>query len=113
MPRFLALYLGDASDVASSRGLPDRETQMAGMLAWGRWMTTHAAQILDAGGPLGRTKRVSPSGIEDTRNALTGYVVVEAESHEAAASLFRDHPHFAIFPGKCVEIMECLPIPGA
>jgi hypothetical protein len=30
----------------------------------------------------------------------------------AAARMFEMHPHFAIFPGDSVEIMECLPIPG-
>ncbi len=29
-----------------------------------------------------------------------------------AARMFADHPHFAIFPGDSVEIMECLPLPG-
>lgn len=43
---------------------------------------------------------------------MTGFVVVEAESHDAAAALFVNHPHFAIFPGEAVEIMEALPIPG-
>ena len=43
---------------------------------------------------------------------MTGYVIVQAESHEAAARLFENHPHFAIFPGDSVEIMECLPLPG-
>ena len=43
--------------------------------------------------------------------AIAGYVVVEAPTHEAAAQLFENHPHFAIFPGDSVEIMECLPIP--
>ena len=35
-----------------------------------------------------------------------------AESHEAAAKLFENHPHFTIFPGDSVEIMECLPMTG-
>ena len=43
---------------------------------------------------------------------MTAYVIVEAESHEAAAEMFADHPHFTIFPGDAVEIMECLPMPG-
>ena len=34
-----------------------------------------------------------------------------SESHEAAAELFANHPHFMIFPGQSVEVMECLPIP--
>lgn len=33
------------------------------------------------------------------------------ESHEEAAKLFISHPHFKIFPGESVEIMECLPMP--
>jgi hypothetical protein len=42
---------------------------------------------------------------------MAGYVILEAESHEAAARLFENHPHFTIFPGERVEIMECLPVP--
>ena len=33
-------------------------------------------------------------------------------AQEAAAKLFENHPHFAIFPGERVEIMPVLPIPG-
>ncbi len=42
---------------------------------------------------------------------MTGYVVIRAESHAEAARLFETHPHFAIFPGESIEIMECMPIP--
>jgi hypothetical protein len=42
----------------------------------------------------------------------TANVIVQAESHEAAAKLFENHPHFTIFPGDSVEIMECLRLPG-
>ena len=38
--------------------------------------------------------------------------VVRAESQEAAARLFENHPHFSIFPGDAVEVMECLPVPN-
>ena len=68
---------------------------------------------LDPGAPLGRTLRASPAGISSMTNSLTAYVIVEAESHDAAAQLFEQHPHFAIFPGDSVEIMEVLPMPGA
>ena len=37
--------------------------------------------------------------------------MVRADSHEAAAKMFLNHPHFAIFPGDAVEVMEVLPIP--
>jgi len=68
--------------------------------------------IVEQGSPLGKTKRASAQGISDIKNNMTGYVIVRAESHAAAARLFENHPHFAIFPGDSVEIMECLPLPA-
>jgi hypothetical protein len=44
---------------------------------------------------------------------MGAYMVVRADSHEAAAKLFEGHPHFTIFPGERVEIMPVLPIPGS
>jgi hypothetical protein len=76
------------------------------------WGVAHADAIIDQGSPLGRTKRAAVDGITDTRNSLTGYVIVQAESHEAAARMFDNHPHFSVFPGDSVEIMECLPLPS-
>jgi hypothetical protein len=52
-------------------------------------------------------------GIEDTSNEMGAYMVVRADSHEAAAELFERHPPLTIFPGEAVEIMPVLPIPGA
>lgn len=64
------------------------------------------------GGAACKTKKVSQRGIEDTSNEMGAYMVVRADSHEAAARLFERHPHFTIFPGESVEIMPVLPIPG-
>ncbi|MDX1650138.1 MAG: hypothetical protein R3263_09820 [Myxococcota bacterium] len=120
MQNFLAVYLGsgDAGSPAAARwsAMDDVEREKErrrGVEAWHRWMETHRASIVDAGGPLGRTKRISADGVSEAGNRLTGYVVVRAGSHEAAAKMFENHPHFAILPGHAVEIMPCLPIPGA
>jgi hypothetical protein len=117
MKRFLAIYTG--SEAAHERSGWNKLTedkrkalQAEGIKAWMQWGTTHAAAIVDQGSPLGKTKRAARDGIGDTKNNIAGYVIVQAESHEAAAKLFENHPHFAIFPGDSVEIMECLPIPG-
>lgn len=118
MKTFLAIYLGDAK---SPRQLEwaaldeaTRQTRTAlGIKAWHEWQRSHEDVIVVQGGPLGKTKRVSPSGVADIRNELTGYVVVQAETHEAAARMFEAHPHFTVFPGESVEIIECLPIPEA
>jgi hypothetical protein len=115
--KFLAVYIGTPASVERSgwNRLEEgkrKEREAAGMKAWGDWMVTHKGAIVDTGGPLGKTKRASAEGVSDTKNNMAGYVIIQAESHEAAARLFEMHPHFAIFPGDSVEIMECLPIPG-
>lgn len=117
MKRFLAVYTGTPESVESKgwnamSEAQRRQREQQGMEAWKKWGETHHASIVAGGGPLGKTKRISGRGIEDTRNNLAAYVIVQAESHAAAARLFENHPHFTIFPGDAVEIMECLPIPG-
>jgi transcription antitermination factor NusG len=117
MKKFLAIYLGTPSGRESSGWntmdeAKRKKLEASGMKAWGEWMVTHRAAIVEQGGPLGKTKRTAAQGIADTKNNMVGYVVVQAESHGAAAKMFENHPHFTIFPGDSVEIMECLPIPG-
>jgi hypothetical protein len=113
---FLAVYLGSAGAMETWLSKPEAERkqlQAKGMAAWGAWVQKHKDAIVGEGAPLGKTKHVSASGIADIRNAMTAYTILRAHSHEAAAELFRDHPHFALFPGEGVDVMECLPIPGA
>jgi hypothetical protein len=63
-------------------------------------------------GPLSRTKPVASGGMTDIRNNLAATAMVQAASREAAAGPLLDHPHFMIFPGEGVEVMEALPIPA-
>ena len=109
MKTFLAVYMGGAPE--AGRAEPGSDDIARGMAAWGQWMQDHADKVIDQGGPLGKTKEVSAKGVADISNLLTGYVTLKAESHEDAARLFLNHPHFAIFPGHSVEIMEIMPIP--
>ena len=115
MKKFLAVYLGSASSMAKWKALDEAKRQQlekAGIEAWQKWAKANEKAIVDDGSPLGKTKRISAQGIADTRNELAVWTVVEAESHEAAAKLFEKHPHFMIFPGDAVEVMECLPMPN-
>ena len=86
--------------------------EKAGIAAWKAWAEKHQAALAQMGGPLGKTKRVGPGGSADISNEIGAFTVVRAESHEAAARMFENHPHFAIFAGEAVEIMPVLPIPG-
>ena len=116
MKTFLAVYTGTPASLEQSgwSKLSEQERkqkEQTGIKAWGDWVTANQAAIVDTGTPLGKTKRASKQGIADIKNNLAAYTLVRAESHEAAAKLFANHPHFTIFPGDGVEIMECLPIP--
>lgn len=116
MKKFLAVYIGSEAAFEKSgwNQLDDarrKAREKQGFDAWRDWSQQHAAAIVEQGSPLGKTKRVSPEGIADIKNVMAAYTVVQAESHAEAAQLFENHPHFSIFPGDSVEIMECVPIP--
>jgi hypothetical protein len=114
---FLAVFLGGKTSPRMTvwNALPESErhgNQQEGIAAWKAWSEKHHAAIVGMGGPLGKTKKVTQHGIEDTGNEMGAYMVVRAESHEAAAKMFEKHPHFMLFPGDSVEVMPVLPIPG-
>ena len=113
MKTFLAVFTTPASrdkwDALDAQTRAEREK--AGMIAWHQWMADHGDVIVDKGGPLGKTKQISLTGISDTSNNLGGFLKLQAESQEAAAKLFENHPSFALFPGEGVEVMECMPVP--
>ena len=116
MQRFLAIFVGtpDAFKRSGWAELSEAERkarESAGLKAWFDWMSENSGAIAEHGGPVGKTKRTAAGGVTDISNNVAGYIVVQAQSHEAAAKLFENHPHFAIFPGDSVEIMPCMPIP--
>ncbi len=115
---FLAVFIGSKTSpkMAAWSALSEVERQkktQEGIAAWKSWVEQHQAAIETIGGPLGKTKKVSRDGFEDISNTMGAFIVVRAQSHEAAAKLFENHPHFTHFPGESVEVMPVLPIPGA
>jgi hypothetical protein len=115
MKKFCAIYLGTPAKREQWTKLDEatrKQREQQGMKAWQDWVTKNKAAIVETGSPLGKTKRADASGIHDAKNDMSAWTIVQAESHEAAAQLFANHPHFTIFPGQAIEIMECLAIPG-
>lgn len=111
MPRFLAVYTMKPEDLASFRSRPDAfqdSVDTCGIVQWQAWEEKNAAVIVDRGGMVGKTTRITRDGIADVVNPFCGYLVVEAESAAAAARLFVDHPHITVFPGDGVDIMPLL-----
>lgn len=108
MPRFLAVYTMQPEDLAAFRRLPKAEQDAIdarGLKQWAAWEQKNAASIVDRGGMVGKTTRVARNGVAGAANPFCGYLVVEADTVEAAASLFEGHPHFTVFPGEAVDLM--------
>lgn len=115
MKRFVAIYTGSPEAMSRWEELSElqrTETQTAGIVAWHKWAEDNKASIVEIGGPLGRTKLISSAGIGDIRNSIAGFTIVEAATQEAAAKLFLNHPHFSVFPGAGIEVMEVMPVPS-
>ena len=115
LKNFLAVFIGSEAAMKKWEKLPaktQQEREAAGMKAWHDWVAKNKKSIVFMGAPLGGTKQVNRKGVKNVSNDLGAFTVVQASSHAAAAKLFKDHPHFMIFPGESVEIMPCLKIPG-
>jgi hypothetical protein len=115
---YLAVFLGSKTSpkMKAWNSLPEperRAKEKEGIAAWKAWVEKHQGAIVAMGGPLGKTKKITQRGVEDISNEIGAFTVVRAQSNEAAAKLFENHPHFTIFPGEAVEVMPVLPIPGA
>jgi len=111
MPHFLAVYTMSPEALAGFRAMSKAEQDAVddkGLAAWTAWEEANAASFPNHGGMVGKTLRVSKSGTAPASNQIAGYIIVEAESIEAAAKLFEHHPHFTIFPGDGVDIMPFL-----
>jgi hypothetical protein len=115
MSNYLAVFVGTRDNMTEWMAMPEADRkakEREGIAAWKGWMEKHKNAVVEGGGPLGKTKRVSRQGIADASNGLSAFVVVRADSHDAAARMFEKHPHFMTFPGDGVEVMPVLPVPG-
>jgi hypothetical protein len=111
MKTFLVLYRMDMQEMQKMMTNMSAEDRKKNMGEWEAWMKKNMSSFADHGGPVGKTKQVAASGTTDTKNDIGGYSILQAESHEAAAALLADNPHFTM-PGATVEVMEIMAMPG-
>ncbi len=115
MKKFFALFSIPVAVVDEwKRSTPPEKMKAASdemMDAWKKWMADHEKNLVTKGSPLGKTKRVTTQGVSDVRNDLNWYLILEAESHEAAAKMLADNPHLKI-PESSIEVMELPERPG-
>ena len=114
MKKFLVTYLAPTSVIDDwKKTEPEKRKQAEEKMQgdWGKWMSAHAKVFVDKGAGVGKTKHVTGQGMSDVRNDIMLYSIVEAESHDAAAKTFEDHPHLQI-PQSSIEVMEINPLHG-
>jgi hypothetical protein len=110
MKKYMAMYMAPAATIAEvMKSTPAQ--QKAGMDAWMSWANKNKKGVTDLGAPLGKTMRVTASGSSPAKNEITGYSVIQADSLEAAARIFKDHPHLQL-KGASVEVLEYVPMEG-
>ncbi len=110
MKKFLAVFVAPIASYDKMKEQMKNKTpeeRQAGMEKWKQWMDAHKADIVDPGAPVGSAKHVTKSGVSDTRNEIGGYMVVQAESSEKAAEIFKDAPHGEI-ENAAVDVMEMM-----
>ncbi len=94
------------ADWMQRTSLEERKKQSDQMMHdWQTWMDKIGGKLKDKGMPLGKTKRVTKGKVADVKNDLNYYVVLEADSHEAAAEMVKDNPHLQI-PDAYIEVVE-------
>jgi hypothetical protein len=71
---------------------------------WDAWLAGHKDSVLNTIA-IGKVKVVTEGGIEDARNEMMLSSYIQAASLEAAADIFKDHPHLTM-PGGRIEVVE-------
>lgn len=105
MKKFIALYYNTSG--SHTPPPPMSEEEMKAMMApWGDWQAKYGDRVVDMGAPLTQANSSSNgSNWSDSKNVVTGYSIVAADSLEAAKEMFVGHPVYS-YPGHSVELSE-------
>lgn len=110
MGKFLAILNGAADEASKAELTEQQQTEF--MNAWALWAQANERALVDPGAPLNAKKLVTARGVKNYTDAMTGYTIVEADSHDEAVQIFSRHPHLGLFAGNSIAVLECPPVPG-
>lgn len=104
MPRFIFAYHG-------APNVQTRENCQAHMQDWLAWRRRLGAAVVDPGYPVGPSKSVSATGVQDYDGpaALQGVTIVEASTMEEALAMAASCPH--VTSGGTLEVAEAVDMP--
>ncbi|MDQ6776403.1 MAG: hypothetical protein M3071_09350 [Actinomycetota bacterium] len=95
-----------SSYVLSFRGQTGRASDPEQEAAWGQWFEELGASIVDFGNRVGRATTLGETA---AGTVLTGYMLIKAESYDAAVALAKGCPGLA--RGGAVEVGETVATP--
>lgn len=102
MAKYLFVYHGGSH--------PETEDEMAAVMdAWGQWMGSMGAAVVDGGNPVGMSSTVNPDGsVTDNggSNPASGYGLFEATDLDDAIAKARGCP--ILGAGGSVELAEAI-----
>lgn len=90
MPQFIYAYHGGKKPETEEQGAQE-------MALWEKWFADLGEAVVNPGNPVGMSKTVSASGVEDHggANPLSGFTVVEAADIDAAVEMAKGCPMVA------------------
>lgn len=103
MPKYILAYHGGGGMPAT----PEEGAKV--MAAWNDWYGTIADKLADGGSAFGRSMTVNGNGSVSQgggANPLSGYTIVNADSHDAANTIAKGSPVLAA--GGTVEVCELI-----
>ncbi len=116
MNKYVAIFCIPADSMKDWMATVDEATRKEQsdkvMQEWKAWREAHKDAIVEDGFPLGKTKRVTKDSITDMKNDMNWCMMVQAESHDAAATLVQSNPHLQMIPSSYVELMDANPRGG-
>lgn len=113
MPHFLALFTcaENSPNHKAWKNLEaprQKERFEAGMKARAEWNQKYQTRVLEDASLHQRASLVDKDGLHEGPSGMGAFLVLKAESLQEATQMFRQHPHFAFFPGDGVKIIEIL-----
>jgi len=107
MKKFIALYCNTSGAHQPTPELTAEEKEQM-MAPWGAWQEKCGDQLIDMGAPFAAASASENGNAwSPSKNFVTGYSIVAANSLAEAQALFKGHPIYA-YPDHAVEISECV-----
>jgi hypothetical protein len=103
MAKYIMVYKNNSPSNMST--LPKEEvTKM--MDVWGEWLGSMGSALVEKGNAFKSTgKSITPDGVKDADNLLTGYSVIEAKNFDEALELAQNNP-MVVARGGSIELYE-------